>query len=242
MGKDDIPEIMTVSDVAEYLQLAEKTVVRMAQRGEIPAAKVANQWRFMRSVIRDWLASQMQRSAYSEAERESGGITGEILPLSEVIKPELMNLDIKPGKKQEVLSQLVEPLEEHEFAENPGTLLSSLISRERITSTAVGHHIAVPHPRNPVPGMFDKPGIAIGVCKEGTDFEAIDDQLVHLFFLICATRDAVHLQLMARISWLSRREKTIKKIINANSADKVLEIIEQTVKQDTNSPESNTVV
>lgn len=242
MDNDNFTEIMTVSDVAEYLHLAEKTVVRMAQRGEIPAAKVANQWRFMRSVIRDWLASQMQRSAYSEAENESGGITGQFLPIPEVVKPELMNLDIQPGKKQNVLAQLVEPLKKHKFAKNPGVLLSSLIDRERITSTAVGHHIAVPHPRRPLSGMFEEPGIAIGVCREGTDFEAIDDQLVHLFFLICATRDAVHLQLMARISWLTRREETIKKIINADSADDVLDIIKQTIKQDVNSPESNTEV
>ncbi|MDP6046107.1 MAG: helix-turn-helix domain-containing protein, partial [Phycisphaerae bacterium] len=32
---------MTLAEVAEYLQLAERTVLRMAQRGDIPAAKVA---------------------------------------------------------------------------------------------------------------------------------------------------------------------------------------------------------
>jgi excisionase family DNA binding protein len=60
MIEDDPNEIMTVSQVATYLHLAEKRVVRMAQWAEIPAAKVASQWRFMRSIVREWLAAQMR--------------------------------------------------------------------------------------------------------------------------------------------------------------------------------------
>ena len=39
-------KLLTVKDVAEYLQLDEHTIYRMARRGEIPAYKVAGQWRF----------------------------------------------------------------------------------------------------------------------------------------------------------------------------------------------------
>jgi len=53
-------EVMTLKEVAEYLQLAEKSVLRMAQAGKIPAAKIASQWRFLRALVNDWLASQME--------------------------------------------------------------------------------------------------------------------------------------------------------------------------------------
>ena len=48
-------KLWTVKEVAEYLQLDEHTVYRMARKGEIPAYKVAGQWRFKRELIEKWL-------------------------------------------------------------------------------------------------------------------------------------------------------------------------------------------
>jgi len=200
---------MTVTQVAQYLQLAEKTVVRMAQRGEIPAAKVASQWRFIRSLVREWLVAQMQTLPAGRLDEVAG--EGEaLLAMPELIRPELMSLDIKPGPKEAVLRQLVAPLVQTGFAADPSRLLTSLLERERMMTTAVGHGVALPHPRKPIAGMFPEPAIALGICQTGTDFDAIDDQLVSVFFLICATRDEIHLQLMAKLSWLARRDLPAK--------------------------------
>jgi len=48
-------KLWTVKEVAEYLQLDEHTVYRMARKGEIPAYKVAGQWRFKKDSIEKWL-------------------------------------------------------------------------------------------------------------------------------------------------------------------------------------------
>src|SRR3989304_9808030 len=101
-------EVMTLEEVAEYLQVSEKSVLRMAQSGKIPAAKVASQWRFVRSVIDDWLMAQMEipsvRSAPTRKEPPK-------LPsLTQLIPPTIMNLDISPDTKENVLKQLVDPL------------------------------------------------------------------------------------------------------------------------------------
>ena len=119
MGKEDTQnDVMTLPEVAKYLQLAERTVLRMAQRGEIPAAKVASQWRFIRSVIRDWLAAKMHVMPTSRLKSavEEGNIT---LPLGEVVRPGLMNLGVRAGSKDSILRQLVEPLEKTGFAKDP---------------------------------------------------------------------------------------------------------------------------
>jgi len=198
-------EVMTLGQVAEYLHLAERTVLRMAQRGEIPAGKVASQWRFVRPLVREWLVAQMQ--ALSSSQPEGGG-SGEqvLLPLTEVLREELISLDLKPGPKENIFRQLLAPLLKTGYARDTNLLLKNLIDRERMMTTAIGHGIAVPHPRKPIPGMFREPAVAMGICFEGTDFDAIDDQLVHVFFLICATRIEIHLQLMSRVSWLSRQD------------------------------------
>lgn len=51
----DFPTVMTVDQVASYLQVSKRTVYGMAQAGELPAAKVGEQWRFLRPEIDRWL-------------------------------------------------------------------------------------------------------------------------------------------------------------------------------------------
>ncbi len=48
-------ELMTVGEVADYLRVTKKTIYRLLGRGNIPATKVGNQWRFEKSSIDDWL-------------------------------------------------------------------------------------------------------------------------------------------------------------------------------------------
>ena len=56
---------MTVRQVAAYLNVNEKTVYRLAQRGTLPAFKVAGAWRFKRDDIERWIDEQKNRGATS---------------------------------------------------------------------------------------------------------------------------------------------------------------------------------
>ena len=60
MSNETPQEIMTLAELANYLKVAEKTVVRMAREGKIPGTKVASQWRFMRSMVDEWMQDRMQ--------------------------------------------------------------------------------------------------------------------------------------------------------------------------------------
>ena len=53
---------MTVRDVANYLNVDEKTVYRLAQKGELPGFKVAGTWRFKREDIYQWIEDQKMRA------------------------------------------------------------------------------------------------------------------------------------------------------------------------------------
>jgi len=46
---------MTVREVADYLNVDEKTVYRLAKRAELPGFKVAGTWRFKREDIDAWI-------------------------------------------------------------------------------------------------------------------------------------------------------------------------------------------
>jgi len=51
-------EIMTVKQMAEYLQMDEHTIYKLARRGLIPSLKIAGQWRFKKDIIDKWISKE----------------------------------------------------------------------------------------------------------------------------------------------------------------------------------------
>jgi len=51
--------ILTVSELAEYLKLSRAKIYQMAQRGELPGTKLGTHWRFRQDLIDRWLEEQM---------------------------------------------------------------------------------------------------------------------------------------------------------------------------------------
>jgi excisionase family DNA binding protein len=54
----DSNALLTVQQVADYLQLNESTVYQWAQQGRLPAIKLGGRWRFRRDDIETWLDAQ----------------------------------------------------------------------------------------------------------------------------------------------------------------------------------------
>jgi excisionase family DNA binding protein len=48
-------QLLTLEQVAEYLNVDKFTVYRLLAEKELPAFKVGNQWRFKRKLIENWL-------------------------------------------------------------------------------------------------------------------------------------------------------------------------------------------
>ncbi|HEB29606.1 MAG TPA: helix-turn-helix domain-containing protein [Spirochaetes bacterium] len=219
-----INEIMTLSEVAGYLKLSEKTVLRMVHKDKIPCAKIASQWRFVRSVIDDWLISKMKVVPKNDLARviESGS---PIVPLSRLIKKDLIVMDIKPGTKNEVLEQLARPVLRNGTVHDASGFLEKLMHRERMATTAIGKGVAIPHMRNPRENPISGPALVIGICKAGTDFEALDKKKTYLFFFICTDSEVIHLRVMGKLAGLMRDEITVSRLIESNGRDVVLKII-----------------
>jgi excisionase family DNA binding protein len=59
-------DILTISEVAAYLKIAERTVYRLAAAKKLPAFKVGGAWRFSRAEIDQWIRRQ-------SSEVETGG-------------------------------------------------------------------------------------------------------------------------------------------------------------------------
>lgn len=48
-------EVMTPAEVAEYLRVPEHTVELLVAKGEIPARRIGEHWRFSRTALEEWL-------------------------------------------------------------------------------------------------------------------------------------------------------------------------------------------
>nr|WP_305854671.1 helix-turn-helix domain-containing protein [Caballeronia sp. Sq4a] len=69
LSKAEISEIMTLSQVALYLKVTERTIYRLVAAKEIPAFKVGGSWRFSFADIDKWIREQSQLSL-PEPERQ----------------------------------------------------------------------------------------------------------------------------------------------------------------------------
>ncbi len=79
-------------------------------------------------------------------------------------------------------------------------LVASLEERERLGSTALAGGIALLHPRNHEPYMFDDSFIVLGRSVQPVPFGSPDGATTDLFFLVCCQDDRIHLHVLARLA------------------------------------------
>ena len=62
-NRDDTPDrLMTLAEVAVYLQITERTIYQWAQREKIPSFKLGNSWRFKRADIDLWIEERKRET------------------------------------------------------------------------------------------------------------------------------------------------------------------------------------
>ncbi|HEX6553749.1 MAG TPA: helix-turn-helix domain-containing protein [Ktedonobacteraceae bacterium] len=61
-------EILDVKEVARILKVSTRTVIRLAERGELASFKIGDLWRFRRSDVNDYVQQQIQRRQQEESE------------------------------------------------------------------------------------------------------------------------------------------------------------------------------
>lgn len=100
--------------------------------------------------------------------------------LASLLSKERIILELKPGKKEDIIKDLVYSIKKGPDAE---LIISTLLKREELGSTGIGKGIAIPHCRSLV---VDKLEISVGRTIKPVNFNAIDKKPVSLFFLIIA--------------------------------------------------------
>ncbi len=128
--------------------------------------------------------------------------------------------------KEQIIHELVELLVKSGAVQSKdaGKLVQTLLKRESLGSTGIGQGVAIPHGKA---DCVKQLVAAFGISRTGVNFDSLDGEPVHLFFLLVAPEDSAgpHLKALARISRLlkdkhfrdslraAKDEKTLVKII-----------------------------
>ena len=100
---------------------------------------------------------------------------------SDYLKPAQVIYDLKGKDKVPAIEELLDLLAKQKLIDNKKLLLTRIIDRENLVSTAIGNGVALPHARVDTDGSI---AVAVGRSEKGIDFEAHDGQKVHLLILV----------------------------------------------------------
>jgi len=104
-----------------------------------------------------------------------------ITHFSDYLKPTQVVADLKAKDKVHAVEELLDVLAKQKLIRNKKLMLTRLIDRESLDSTALGDGIAVPHARVETGGDI---AIAVGRSAAGIDFGALDKKKAQLIILI----------------------------------------------------------
>lgn len=145
--------------------------------------------------------------------------------LGDYLESRFVNTDIRPGSVRSVLSQMVEVFQQEGAVEAGESLLESLLERESLQSTGIGHGVAVPHA---ICDDLEEPRVALGLCRDGVDFHALDEEPVHLFFMLLSPSEdtRTHIKLLARIARMVRHPELLETLRGCRRPAEVVEEIQ----------------
>lgn len=100
-------------------------------------------------------------------------------------------------------------------------VLSSLLSREKMGSTGIGHGIAIPHGK--IKGLSQMIAVIV-TSNQPIEFDAIDSQPVDIFFAILVPEEQTdkHIQALSGIARKLSNKDTVKAIRSANNKNEIV--------------------
>ncbi|MBM7635166.1 PTS fructose transporter subunit IIABC [Geomicrobium sediminis] len=159
--------------------------------------------------------------------------------ITELLKQTTIVLDVNSQSKQEVIEELIQTLNDAGAIEDTDLFKEAILQREREGSTGIGEGVAIPHAKSKA---VTTPAIAFGRSSAGIDYDSLDGQPAHLFFMIAASEGAHsdHLQTLSRLASLLMGAEFRDSLLHASSEEEILSIIDAQDHNESNHDEKVT--
>lgn len=185
-------------DVAELLQVPESTVLEWVKTRRIPCHRIGRQFHFNRDEINEWILTEGTSLRPRLLELS---ISGRATRLADLITLGGVHRDVAGDTIVEVLQGALSriPLPAGVTADH---LLSALIDREAMVTTAIGRGIAVPHPRHPIVATMDDAAVSVCYLSRPVAYGALDGEPVHTLLFLLSHSPRRHLEVLSKLSFL----------------------------------------
>jgi PTS system fructose-specific IIC component len=147
------------------------------------------------------------------------------MKITELLKKESVELDVKVSGKEAAIDRLVDLMGRGGRLLDKAAYKEEILKREAHGSTAVGEGIAIPHGKTKA---VKEAGLAAIVVPEGVDYEAFDGAPVKLIFMIAAPEGGadLHLEALSKLSTLLMDPDFREDLMNARSKEEFLKVID----------------
>jgi len=146
------------------------------------------------------------------------------MKISDILTADRISCAASPASKKRALEEVSALMLNADASLTQGEIFDSLLSRERLGSTGLGHGVAIPH------GRIATGNKAIGAfiqLSQGIDFDAIDGQPVDLLFglLVPVESTEEHLQILAHLAKMFSDEPFCAQLRHAQSKEELYNLI-----------------
>jgi excisionase family DNA binding protein len=228
---------MTVRQLADYLNINERTVLKLVTDGTLPGMKLGSQWRFRKAMIDTWLDDQMLGLTPQVVRaRETGAPDRKMLALSSCFQPDHIVPDLAARTKTGVVEELAAAAERLGLVRDRTWFVGALIERENVLPSAMGNGLAFLHTLRRHADHVDRPFMVLGRSKEGVDFDALDGQPTHVFFVLGLKYEELHLPWLQKLSQMLARPGAVQNLLQAPDAAAIYAVLAESERQVTGAP------
>lgn len=144
--------------------------------------------------------------------------------ISEYLKVQSIDLDLKSKDKKAILKELFEKLGNCKEVTNKEKCYEDLLEREKLGSTGIGEGFAIPHAKST--GVSELI-MTVGISKEPIEYEAVDGKPVNIFFMFLSPNELSqeYLILLAKISRYIRENNFNTQLLNAKTQEDIVQIL-----------------
>ncbi len=150
------------------------------------------------------------------------------MKLTDFIVEDAIITEITATEKEAVIREMVNSLQDAQKINKKDieNIIRSLMKREELGSTGIGKGVAVPHTKH---DSVKKIMGTIARSTQGVDFNALDGEPVHLFFLLLSPNDSAgsHLAALERISTVIRDNDFRRFMREADGKVGIIEILRE---------------
>lgn len=146
------------------------------------------------------------------------------MKIIELLTKDTISLSINSTEKMDAIEELVSVLDSANKLNDRAEFKKAILKREEQSTTGIGEGIAIPHAKTKA---VKQAAIAFGRSSNGVNYDSLDGQPSHLFFMIAAPEGAnnTHLEALSRLSTILLKQEVRQLLLEANSEDDILNII-----------------